>query len=144
MKPEEVFYSRDLQGKYSVSSLFQRNNNRMSYSKVKSSFRPCSAYTSDQESLSAKKPSIPNSTNNNKSPVPVIASNGLTKDMLHRKKSDGSVSDASCHSHLAGGKLTEAPGRLTPTCPGRMKAPPVCRNWALKRGASSVSVPSFI
>lgn len=111
----------------------------MSYSKVKS-LRPCST-TLDREPPSAvHKPSIPNSTNDsNKSPVPIANNNIHQKDPFYRKKSDGSVSDASTHSSLAGGKLTEAPGRLTPTCPGRMKAPPVCRDWALKRVASTVS-----
>lgn len=141
MNPEKSFIQAGVsKDNILYPAFFKETKNKMSYSKVKSSFRPCSSSTSDQESMSAKKPTITNSTNNNKSPVPVIANCGVTKDMLHRKKSDGSVSDASTHSHLAGGKLTEAPGRLTPTCPGRMKAPPVCRNWALKRGASSVSV----
>lgn len=115
----------------------------MSYSKVKT-FRPCSPSTSDQESPSANKKStttIPDSTKDvSISPVPTINHNNSLKDSLFsRKKSDGSVSDASTNS-IAGGKLTEAPGRLTPTCPGRIKAPPICRNRALKRVASTVSV----
>lgn len=113
----------------------------MSYSKVKS-FRPCSPSTLDHKSSSANKPTIPNSTQDSKSPVP-IANNGHVKKLstetpFFRKRSDGSVSDASSYS-LAGGRLTEAPGRLTPPCPGRMKAPPVCRDRALKRVASTVS-----
>jgi len=47
------------------------------------------------------------------------------------------MSDGSSYS-LAGGKLTEAPGRLTPTGPGRIKAPPVCIDGALKRVASTI------
>eukprot|EP00804_Cyclotella_cryptica_P011999 CCRYP_004486-RB/>CCRYP_004486-RB protein AED:0.10 eAED:0.10 QI:741/1/1/1/0.5/0.33/3/490/474 len=111
----------------------------MSYSRVKS-FRPCSPSTSDQESASANKSTaISNNTKDlsNKSPVPSANNGHASKDTLLRKKSDGSMSDGSSYS-LAGGKLTEAPGRLTPTGPGRIKAPPVCIDRALKRVASTI------
>ncbi|KAL7477647.1 hypothetical protein ACHAW6_003446 [Cyclotella cf. meneghiniana] len=111
----------------------------MSYSKVKS-FRPCSPSTSDHESSSANKSTVISSSTkdlSNKSPVPNSNNRHATKDTLLRKKSDGSMSDGSSYS-LAGGKLTEAPGRLTPTGPGRIKAPPVCIDGALKRVASTI------
>ena len=112
----------------------------MSYSKVKS-FRPCSPSTSDHESTSANKSTATSNDTkdlSNNSPVPNANNRHAAKDTLLRKKSDGSMSDGSSYS-LAGGKLTEAPGRLTPTGPGRIKAPPVCIDGALKRVASTVS-----
>ena len=100
----------------------------MSYSQLKS-FRPCSPSISDHESIILpNKATSPNNIKDSKSP------GHTTKDPFFRTKSDGS--DASSY---AGGRLTEAPGRLTPTCPGRMKAPPICRDKSLKRVASTVS-----
>jgi hypothetical protein len=105
----------------------------MSYSKVKT-FRPCSS-SSDHSSTTTTKQTVPKS--DDKPPVPIITNNPIKIGPYNRKKSDGSVSDTSTHSLV--GKLTEAPGRLTPTCPGRMKAPPVCKDRGLKRVASTVS-----
>jgi diphosphoinositol-polyphosphate diphosphatase len=99
-------------------------NNTMSYSKVKT-FRRCSP-SSDHPTT---KQTLPNST--------IVNTDSMKIDPFKRKSSDGNVSDASTFSLM--GKL-EAPGRLTPTCPGRMKAPPICRDRGLKRVASTVSV----
>ncbi|KAL3766925.1 hypothetical protein ACHAWO_008646 [Cyclotella atomus] len=104
----------------------------MSYSKVKT-FRPCSS-SSDHSSTTTTKQTVPKS--DDKPPVPIITNNSIKIGPYNRKKSDGSVSDTSTHSLV--GKLTEAPGRLTPTCPGRMKAPPVCKDRGLKRVASTI------
>lgn len=95
----------------------------MSYSKMKS-FRPCSPSTTN----TAADTTIPTKS------APTI--NNTIKHTYNRHKSDGSVSDASTYSLV--GKLTEAPGRLTPPGPGRMKAPPICRHRGLKRVASTI------
>lgn len=133
------FFLEIVSSKNLLCHSFSHHQN-MSYSKVKS-FRPCSPSTSDHESSSANKSTVTSSSTkdlSNKSPVPNSNNRHATKDTLLRKKSDGSMSDGSSYS-LAGGKLTEAPGRLTPTGPGRIKAPPVCIDGALKRVASTVS-----
>lgn len=122
--------SRDLQRRFQYSEAISISTT-MSYSKVKPSIHPYPPTTV------VDTPST-NKTIQEKSPLPIINN---TKETYNRKKSDGSVSDASTYSLM--GKLTEAPGRLTPTCPGRMKAPPVCRDRGLKRVASTVSVMYF-
>lgn len=52
--------------------------------------------------------------------------------------SNSNISPVPTHKNTMYGQLTPAPGRLTPTGQGRIKAPPVCTALSLKRVASSI------
>lgn len=106
-----------------------RSKENMSDSK-NSSFLPLYNPMLPPSDDEAKKPPIPP-----KDKVAMYASK-----IAQSSGASSNISPVPMHKNIATmyGQLTPAPGRLTPTGQGRIKAPPVCIAPALKRVASSI------
>jgi len=87
-------------------------------------------------------PMSPSDNEAKKSPVPVRDKVAIRVSQIAQSSGTSNcISPVPTHKNMKtmyGQLLTPAPGRLTPTGQGRIKAPPVCMDPSLKRVASSI------
>ncbi|KAL7528471.1 hypothetical protein ACHAXR_005878 [Thalassiosira sp. AJA248-18] len=112
-----------------LSTEEKQSNNRMSDSKMKSFLPLYPTPPSDDE---AKKSPVPT-----KDKVVMVAS-----QIAHSTGPSSNISPVPTPKSIKTryGQLTPAPGRLTPTGQGRIKAAPVCMATSMKKVASSMDV----